>query len=71
MGLSSSVMKKSSAISGLQTGYLYHITLVMLIGTTMLLGVRQFWLVCGDFFDFRLFIVIFLSCFFLSTTNRK
>jgi NADH-ubiquinone oxidoreductase chain 5 len=71
LGLSSSVMKKSSAISGLQTGYLYHITLVMLIGTTMLLGVRQFWLVCGDFFDFRLFIVIFLSCFFLSTTNRK
>jgi len=71
MGLSSSVLKKSSLIAGLQTGYLYHTTLTMLIGSTMLLGVRQFWLIFGDFFDFRLFIIVFLLSFFLINIPRK
>ena len=71
MGLSGSISKKSALVSGLQTGYLYHITLVMLIGSTVLLGMRQFWLIFGDFFDFRIFIVVFLGCFFLIKTEKK
>ena len=71
MGLSSSILKKSSLISNLQTGYLYHITLTMLIGITFFLGFRQFWILFGDLFDFRLSIIIFLLSFFLIYTSRK
>ncbi len=65
MGLSQSVASKAFLISKLRTGYLYHITLLMLIGCTFLLGFRQFWFVFGDIFDFRLVIVVFFSTFFL------
>ena len=71
MGLSRSILKKSFLISGLQTGYLYHITLIMLIGSALLLGFRQFWVILGDLFDFRIFIIIFLLNFFLYYTSRK
>jgi NADH-ubiquinone oxidoreductase chain 5 len=71
MGLSSSILKKSSLISNLQTGYLYHITLTMLIGITFFIGFRQFWTLFGDLFDFRLSIIIFLLSFFLIYTSRK
>ena len=42
MGLSSIITKKALSISKLQTGYLYHYTFLMLIGLTIILGVRQF-----------------------------
>jgi NADH-ubiquinone oxidoreductase chain 5 len=42
MGLSSIITKKALFISKLQTGYLYHYTFLMLIGLTIILGVRQF-----------------------------
>ena len=71
MGLSGSILKKSAKVAGLQTGYLYHITLIILLGSTLILGVRQFWLILGDFFDYRLFIVLFLSVFFLQNNVKK
>ena len=71
MGLSSIILRKSALISGLQTGYLYHITLIMLIGSTLLLGFRQFWVIFGEFCDFRLSIIIFISSFFLIYTGRN
>ena len=71
MGLSKSILNKSTLISNLQTGYLYHITLIMLIGSTFLLGFRQFWVIAGDLFDFRLFIIIFLSTCFLIVNKTK
>ena len=42
MGLSSIITKKGFSISKLQTGYLYHYTLLMLTGLTLILSVRQF-----------------------------
>ena len=71
MGLSGSILKKSAKIAGLQTGYLYHITLIILLGSTLILGVRQFWLILGDFFDYRLFIVLFLSVVFLQNNVKE
>jgi len=70
MGLSGSVLKTSSVLSKLQTGYLYHITLTMLVGSTILIGIRQFWLLVGDCFDFRLILVIFVTCFFVIKKKR-
>ena len=71
MGLSGSVLKGSSVLSKLQTGYLYHITLIMLIGSTVLIGIRQFWLLVGDFVDFRLLVIVFVICFFLIFDNTN
>ena len=71
MGLSSSILNKSFIISRLQTGYLYHITLIVLIGSTFLLGSRQFWILLGDTFDYRISIVIFISMLFLVKDSKK
>ena len=66
-----SVLKGSFVLSKLQTGYLYHITLIMLIGSTILIGIRQFWLLLGDFVDFRLIVIVFVICFFLIFNNTN
>jgi hypothetical protein len=65
MGLSSIITKKAWNISKLQTGYLYHYTFFILIGLTVLLGIRQFWLLSGNFVDFKIFSLFFLLSFFL------
>jgi len=65
MGLSNSISNSASKISSLQTGYLYHVTLVILIGSVLLLGIRQFWFVFGYLIDFRILIVIVVSILFL------
>ena len=44
-----------------QTGFIYHYTLIILIGITFLFGLRQMWLMFGFFIDFRFskFISVF------------
>ena len=64
MGLSSLITKKASYISKLQTGYLYHYTFVILTSLTLILGVRQFWVLSGDYIDFKVFILFFALSFF-------
>lgn len=64
MGLSSSITKKASSLNNLQSGYIYHYTFLMLIGTTLLLGMRQFWLVVGEYTDYRIFIIFIISSMF-------
>jgi NADH-ubiquinone oxidoreductase chain 5 len=65
MGLSSIITKKASYISRLQTGYLYHYTFLILIGLTIILGLRQFWVLANNFVDFKIFILFFVLNFFL------
>ena len=65
MGLSSIISKKAFSISKLQTGYLYHYTFLMLIGLTLILGMRQFWVVTGGYVDFKIFFLFFILNFFL------
>lgn len=64
MGLSSIITKKASNISKLQTGYLYHYTFLMLTGLTLILGIRQFWLLLGNYVDFKIFLLFFVLSFF-------
>ena len=71
MGLSKTVSSKASFINKLQTNYLYHSTLLILIGTTLLVGARQFWLFFGIFLDFRIFIIFFILCFYLLKFSKK
>lgn len=53
----------------LQTGYLYHYTLLILIGITSLVGIRQIWLLYEFFVDYRLLLLIFILIFILSSFN--
>jgi len=65
MGFSNAISNKASLINKLQTNYLYHATLLILIGSTLLIGARQFWVVFGDFADFRVFIIFLISSLYL------
>jgi len=64
MGLSWVIVKKASDISKLQSGYLYHYTFLMLTGLTLILGMRQFWVLAGRNTDFKTFFLFFLLGFF-------
>ena len=59
MGLSSIIEKKAFDISKLQSGYLYHYTFLMLLGLTILLGMRQFWLLVYSNFDFKILYLLY------------
>ena len=64
-GLSMLALKIGSSLHKMQTGYIYHYTLVILIGATFLFGFRQVWLLFGFFLDYRLFILAFILSFFI------
>jgi len=74
MGLSATVLKNSRFTTNLQSGYVYHYTLLFLLGSTFILGVRQFWFLTGAMVDVRLFFILFCTLFFLLSfpkTDRK
>ena len=64
-GLSTVALKIGSNIHKMQTGYIFHYTLVILIGATLFFGLREVWLVFEFFIDYRLFIIIFMLSFFM------
>jgi NADH-ubiquinone oxidoreductase chain 5 len=66
MGFSSLIVKKSFLINKLQTGYIYHYTLIILVGATVLLGFREFLIIFGNVFDYRIFILFFTVSLFLT-----
>ena len=59
MGLSSIIEKKAFDISKLQSGYLYYYTFLMLLGLTILLDMRQFWLLIYNNFDFKILYLLY------------
>jgi hypothetical protein len=38
---------------------------LMLTGFTLVLGIRQFWVVLGSYVDFKIFILFFVLSFFI------
>ena len=64
-GMSMAISKTSSNLNKLETGYLYHYTFLILIGSTLLLGIRQFWLTFGASIDYRIGILFFIFSFFI------
>ena len=70
MGLSTIISRKAVYLHKLQTGYIYHYTFLILIGTTLMLGVRQFWVVFGEYVDYRVFIIFIISSFFVSSGKK-
>ncbi len=70
MGLSSVITKKALYLSNLRTGYLYHYTFFMLTGFTLILGMRQFWVVSGSSVDFKIFLLFFVLSFFTKKNSE-
>lgn len=64
-GLSSVSLKVGSNLHKMQSGYLYHYTLAILVGITLFFGVRHLLFLLDFFIDYRLFIISFVSIFFL------
>jgi NADH-ubiquinone oxidoreductase chain 5 len=64
-GLSLVTLKVSSQLAKLQTGYLYHYTFLILIGSTLLLRARQLWLVFGTYADYRISLIFFIFGFII------
>jgi hypothetical protein len=64
-GLSTIALKIGSNIHKMQTGSIFHYTLIILIGVTLFFGLREVWLVFEFFMDYRLFILIFVLSFFI------
>lgn len=71
MGLSQIILKKSRYFYGFQSGYIYHYTLLFLIASTILLGLRQFWLIFNLYLDYRLFILFLLTSSIYYFFNNK
>ena len=68
-GLSSIASKIGLSLHRLQTGHLYHITLIILLGISVLSSSRHLSIVIcimnAYWVDYKLTILIFVSCFFL------
>lgn len=72
LGLTIIISKKANLLYKLQSGFLYHYTLLILIGSTFILGIRQLWLNFPNLTDYRIFILFFLfSSFFILKTNKR
>jgi NADH:ubiquinone oxidoreductase subunit 5 (subunit L)/multisubunit Na+/H+ antiporter MnhA subunit len=70
-GLSITALKVGSNLHKMQTGFIYHYTLIILIGATLIFSIRQFWLIFGFFVDYRCFILIFILLFFVVNSVEK
>lgn len=70
LGLSNIISKKANFLYKLQTGFIYHYTLLMLTGSTLLLGLRQFWILFSTTIDYRILIICFISIYFFLTNKQ-
>jgi len=64
-GLSLVSIKTAYNLHRSQSGSLYHYLLIILTGFSIILGFRQLWLVFEYSIDYRLFVLFFLSVFFI------
>ena len=69
-GLSSVAMKTAHQLHKAQTGSLYHYTLIILTMIALLLCLRHFWVVFGYDFDYRGLVLIVITLFFISNSNK-
>ena len=70
-GISNAISVKSNYLVKLQSSYIYHYTLIILLGSTFVLGIRQFWLLFGEFSDVRVFFIFFILGIFLIKKDIK
>lgn len=64
-GLSYVSLKTGFNLHKSQSGSLYHYLLIILTGLSLIICLRQLWLVFGYVIDYRIFFLFFLSVFFI------
>jgi hypothetical protein len=57
-------LKISSNLHKIQTGYIFHYTLIIMIGATLFFGLRELWLIFEFVIDYRFFIIICITLYF-------
>ena len=62
-GLSNTAIIVGTKIHKLQSRHIYHYMLVILIGVTALIGIRELWYV--DWYSYQFFILTFVLTFFV------
>uniref|UniRef100_UPI0030029966 NADH dehydrogenase subunit 5 n=1 Tax=Cocconeiopsis kantsiensis TaxID=3082010 RepID=UPI0030029966 len=68
-GLSNSALKISTNFHKMQTGYIYHYTLLILIGVSSFFGFKILLGLIGIIFDFRLLLIfLFMSLFLIKSS---
>jgi len=70
-GLSLVSLKVGTSLHKMQTGNIYHYSLAILIGLTILFGYRQMWLMFGFYVDYRIFMLVLISVFFIVNSKEK
>jgi len=70
-GLSTVALNVGSKLHKMQSGYIYHYTLCILIGITILIGVREMHVLIPSLINYKLFAVVFILFFFLLNLNEK
>jgi len=64
-GLSMLSLQIGSNIHKMQSGYIYHYNLIVLVGITCLFGINGIWLFFGGFSKYNIFFISFFLVFFL------
>jgi NADH-ubiquinone oxidoreductase chain 5 len=68
-GLSSVALKTAYLLHRAQTNSLYHYTLIILTGIASMLCFRQLWTIFGYNIDYRVFVLLFVSLFFVVSSK--
>ena len=70
MGLSNSILKQSKAVHNIQTNYLYHITMLILIGTTLIIAIFPVQEVFSEYFDSRIIVLFLITSLYIPSKKR-
>ena len=65
-GLSIASLKIGSGLYKMQSGFIYHYTLIILASICCFFFFKEMLLIFDFFIDYRLFIIIFVLSFFIS-----
>jgi NADH-ubiquinone oxidoreductase chain 5 len=71
LGLSLIITEKAKYLYKLQSGFIYHYTLILLISSTFILGFRQFWYNFANYTDYRIFFLLFIFIFLFLANKSK
>lgn len=69
-GLSFLVLKIGSNLHKMQTGFMYHYTLIILVASTLFFGLRLFLLSIDFFIDSKLSLILLVSIFFITSLKK-
>lgn len=70
LGISTIISKQAKLFYKLQTGFIYHYTLIMLIGSTLFLGLRKFFIIFYSHIDYRIILISFIFTLFYSKNEN-